>query len=368
MAIITTTTCLKIGYDQSSYIVGSTSVINASTTGVAIPFISDFTGNITKIAIPISTVTTAVTNLDVGIMDSNATGDLPSDTFLATPDTISLSTGGISLQQQTLTNAVSVTRGNVYWIVFKPNASFTGSVTLYITTALSIQVFSHWRAASRSASTWSRTANAGANAIYGSSTQWYSPYMPIPSADPGSITVSSSTEYGFSVQLDANHPAIRVYGISFMNSLNNAATGGNPGMSFICKIYNAAGTLLYTFETQDTDRINTSNTTGNAYFFNGTTSDIWLEPATKYYIMMAFSGTFTTAPTWQTYPMSTTYKEVNGAYTSTYTTKSGSTFTEDATKILPWHIDIDAIRYDNVGSGSGGFANASPMFSGGFSG
>jgi hypothetical protein len=368
MAIITTGTCLKIGYDQASYIVGSTSVINASTTGVAIPFIADFTGSITRIGIPISTVSTAVTNLDVGIMDSNATGDLPSDTFLATPNTISLSVGGISLTQQTLTNAVSVTRGNVYWIVFKPNASFTGSVTLYITTLLSIQVFSHWRAATRTASTWSRTANAGANAIYGSSTQWYSAYMPIPSENPTAITVSSTTEYGFSVQLDANHPAIRVYGISFMNSLNNAATGGNPGMSYLCKIYNASGTLLYTFETQDTDRINTSNTTGNAYFFNGTTSDIWLEPATKYYIMMAFTGTFTTAPTWQTYPMSATYKEVNGAFTSTYTTKTGSTFTEDSTIILPWHIDIDAIRYNDTGSGGGTFINASPMFNGGFSG
>ena len=366
MALVTTNTCLKIGYDQQAYIVGSTSTINSNATGVAIPFLAEFTGNITRVGIPISAVSTSVTNLDVGIMNSNATGDLPSDTFLATPDTISLATSGILLTQQTLTNVVSVTRGNVYWVVFKPNASFTGSVTLYITTGLSVQLMTHWRSATRTASTWSRTANAGANAIYGSATRWYSAYMPIPSADPGSITVSSTTEYGFSFQLDTNHPAVRISGVSFMNSLHNATTGGNPGMSFICKIYDAAGTLLYTFETQDTDRINTNSSVGNAYFFNGTNSDIWFESNTKYYVMMAFVGTFTNTPTWQTYPMSTTYKEINGAFTSTYTTKTGSTFTEDDTKILPFHLEVSGIRYDDAGSG--GNVNASPMFNGGFSG
>lgn len=368
MAIVTTSTSLKIGYDQQSYVVGSTSTINSNATGVAIPFLAEFTGNITRVGIPISAVTSSVTNLDVGIMASNATGDLPSDTFLATPNTISLATSGVVLTEITLTNPVSITRGNVYWVVYRPNASFGGAVTLYITTGLSVQLLSHWRSATRAASTWSRTANAGANAIYGSSTRWYSAYMPIPSADPGSITVSSTTEYGFSFQLDTNHPAIRINNISFMNSLHNAATGGNPGMTFICKIYNSTGTLLYTFETQDTDRLNTNNTVGNALFSNATTSDIWLEPATKYYVMMAFTGTFTNVPTWQTYPMSTNYKEVNGAFTSTYTTKTGSTFTEDATKILPFHFDVGAIRYDDAGSGGGGFLNGSPMYNGGFSG
>lgn len=368
MALVTTNTSLKIGYDQQAYVVGSTSVINASDLGVAIPFIAEFTGNITRVGIPISTVATAVTNLNVGIMASNGTGDLPSDTYLATPDTVSLPTSGITLVQETLTNPVAVTRGNVYWVVFRPNGSFTGSVTLYITTGLSVQLLTHWRSATRNSGTWSRTANSGANAIYGSSTRWYSAFMPIPSADPTAITVSSTTEYGTSFTLDANHPAIKVENISFMNSLTNAATGGNPGMSFICKIYNAAGTLLYTFETQDTDRINTNNTVGNAYFINESGSDIWLEPNTKYYLMMAFTGTFTNTPTWQTYPMSTTYKEVNGAFTSAYTTKVGSTFTEDNTKILPFHIDVGSVRYDNAGGGAGGYYNASPMFTGGFSG
>ena len=237
MAIVTTNTILRMGYDQQSYIVGSTSIINASTTGVAIPFLAEFTGNITKIGVPISTVTTAVTNLDVGIMASNATGDLPSDTYLATPNTISLATSGISLNEITLTNPVSVTRGTVYWVVYKPNGSFTGSVTLYITTGLSVQLITHWRAATRAASTWSRATNAGANAIYGSSTKWYSAFMPIPSADPTSILVSSTNEYGIAFTLDANHPAVRIDGISFMNSLTNAATGGNPGMLFLCKIW-----------------------------------------------------------------------------------------------------------------------------------
>ena len=152
MAIITTNTSLKIGYDQQAYIVGQTSVINASDLGIAIPFIAEFTGNITRIGIPISTVATAVTNLNVGIMASNATGDLPSDTYLATPNTVSLPTSGITLIQQNLTNPVAVTRGTVYWIVYRPNGSFTGSVTLYITTGLSVQIISHWRSAARNSS------------------------------------------------------------------------------------------------------------------------------------------------------------------------------------------------------------------------
>lgn len=368
MALVTTNTNLKIGYDQQAYVVGSTSTINSTATGVAIPFIAEFTGNITRVGIPISAVTSTVSNLQVGIMASNATGDLPSDTYLQTPDLVSLPTSSIVLTQQTLTNPVAVTRGNVYWIVYKPNGSFGGAVTLYITTGLSVQLLSHWRSATRAASVWSRTANAGANAIYGSSTRWYSAFMPIPSADSGSITVSSTTEYGTAFTLDTNHPAIKVENISFMNSLTNAATGGNPGMFFICKIYNAAGTLLYTFESQDTDRINTTNSVGNAYFVNESGSDIWFEPATKYYLMMAFTGTFTNTPTWQTYPMSTTYKEVNGAFTAAYTTKVGSTFTEDNTKILPFHIDVGSMRYDDVGGGAGGYRNASFMFTGGFSG
>ena len=370
MALVTVNTNLKIGFDQRWFASGNTSTINGTNVGLAIPFVAQFTGSITRIAYS-ATVATAFSNLDVGLMLSNAAGNLPINTYINTPNTISGSINSTPTNYiVNLTNPVSVTKGTVYWLVFRPNASFTGNLSIYYNHYVgSVSYNGFWKVATRIAGSWIQGATVGSNALYGSSSRWYSSDDPVVPESPTVISPAANQEYGFAFTLDANHPAVKVEGISFANSLHNASTGGNPGMLFICNIRNAAGTLLYTFDTQDTDRFNATAGNGVAYFFNSSGSDIWLEPNTKYYIMLAFSGTFTNTPQFTTFAYNNTMTEALGAYNANYAVRSsGGTITETTTEFMNFHLEIDAIRYDNAGGGAGGYVNASPMFSGGFSG
>lgn len=366
MAIVTTNTNLKIGFDIRHIPTHITFTVGASTSGLSLPFEAQFTGNITRVVLT-AVLSSNVTNLNVGIMGSNAAGDLPSDTFLSTPNTFSGSANATNTNYIiNLTNSVAVTKGNTYWLTFKPNASFTGSLNIVQTFYGGISYNGFWRSATRTTSVWSRSGTTGSNVIYGSSTDWYSLDMATVTDDPSPITAAANQEYGIAFTLDANHPAIKVRSISFANSLNFT---NQPGMSFLVNIRNAAGTLLYSFANVDTDRIGSGTSQGNALFYNQSGSDIWLEPNTKYYIMMAYSGTFTTAPTISSFTFDTSMRLANGAYTANYANRSSAgVMSETTTKFMPFHLEVDAIRFDNTGSGGGGYANASPMFSGGFSG
>jgi hypothetical protein len=368
MALVTTNTLLKIGFDQRTFPSTNLFTVNASTSGLALPFYAQFTGNITRVIMS-HTVQTSYTNLDVGLMASNATGDLPSDTFLQTPNTIS---GTVNATPSNLiinlTNSVAVTKGQVYWLVFKPNASFSGILSIYQNFTVTLSYNGQWRSATRTSSVWSRSGVTGSNVIVGSSTRWYSVDAPTVPDSPTVITPVVGTEYGLAFTLNANHPAVKVKGISFHNSLNGS-TSGSAGMTFYSKIYNAAGTLLYTFNTQDTDRLNSTNSSGDAYFFNATGSDIWFEPGTKYYLMLGMTGTFTGSSQWTNFVYDNTLSAAQGAFSSNYAERSsGGTITETSTAFMLFHLEIDAIRFDNASGGAGGYVNASPMFSGGFSG
>lgn len=370
MALITTNTSLKIGYDQRSFNSGNIITISATTGGLALPFLAQFTGNITRVVANISGVATSMTNLQVGIMASNATGDLPSDTYLATPNTFSATaTTTPYMLVINLTNPVSVVKGTVYWLVYKPNGSFTGNITLYQNFAGIFSYNGSWRSSTRSASVWSRSAITGSYVTYGSSTSWYSVDLPGLPDDPTPYNAAANQEYGVAFTLNANHPAIRVKGISFANCLNANATTGQPGMNFLCNIRNSAGTLLYSFGNYDTDRISTTVGNANAYFWNQTTSEIWLEPGVKYYLMMAFSGTFATSPQFTDYEYDASRQSAGGAFTANYANRSsGGVMSEVTTRFMAFHIQVDAIRFDDAGGGAGGYVNASPMFTGGFSG
>jgi hypothetical protein len=369
MALVTVATNLKLGYDQRGYASGNTSTINSTATGVALPFYAQFTGSITRVVLS-ATVGTAVTNLDVGLMGSNAAGNLPNNTYISTPNTISLSASTTPTNYViNLTNAISVTKGTVYWLAFRPNASFTGSVNVYQNHYGIYSYMGQWRSATRIASNWVQGSITGSNAIYGSSIRWYS--LDIPSTPDGpttAINAVANQEYGVSFTLGANHPAVKVKAITFMNSLSNASVGGNPGMTTSCKIYNAAGTLLYTFNTQDSDRFSTTAGSNIAYFWNTTGSDIWLEPLTKYYLMYSFTGTFTNTPQVAQFIFDPTTESAAGAVTAYYANRSsGGIIAETNTLTMAFSVEVDGIRFDNSG-GAGGYVNASPMFSGGFSG
>ena len=366
MAIITTNTNLKIGFDLRSIPTHTTFTVGASTSGVALPFEAQFTGNITRVVLT-AVLSSNVTNLNVGIMGSNAAGDLPSDTFLATPNTFSGSANATNTNYIiNLTNSVAVTKGNTYWLTFKPNASFSGSLNIVQAFYGGTSYNGTWRPATRTTSVWSRSGTTGSNVIYGSSTNWYSLDMATVTDDPAPITAAANQEYGVAFTLDANHPAIKVRSISFANSLNFT---NQPGMSFLVNIRNSAGTLLFSFANVDTDRIGSGTGQGNALFYNQSGSDVWLEPNTKYYLMMAYTGTFGTAPTISSFTFDTSMRLANGAFTANYANRSsGGVMSETTTKFMPFHLEVDAIRFDNAGGGAGGYVNASPMFTGGFSG
>lgn len=369
MALVTVGTNLKLGYDNRPFVQGNSSTINSTSTGVALPFYAQFTGSITRVVMS-AFISTAVTNLDVGLMGSNAAGNLPDNTYIATPNTISLAVNSdVAHYVINLTNPVSVTKGTVYWLAFRPNASFTGVVSVYQNHYGIYSYMGQWRSATRIVSNWIQGSVTGSNAIYGSSTRWYSLDIPsVPSGISVGITAVVNQEYGVSFQLGANHPAVKVKAITFMNSLTNASLDGNPGMTTSCKIYNSAGTLLYTFNTQDTDRISNIAGSGIAYFWNTSGSDIWLEPSTKYYLMYSFSGTFTKPPAVALFINDTTIESAGGALTAYYANRSsGGSITEDNTKAMAFSVEIDGIRFNDSG-GAGGYINASPMFSGGFAG
>lgn len=370
MAIVTVNTNLKLGFDQRAFTSGNTTTVAATTGGLSIPFEAQFTGSITRVVMS-AVLNSNITNLQVGIMASNATGDLPSDTYLSTPNIFSGSTSSTPTNYIiNLTNSVSVVKGTVYWLTFKPNTSFTGSITIYQNHYGIYSYNGQWRASTRATSVWSRSSITGSNVIVGSSTRWYSVDIPsVPDGPPTALNATNNQEYGVAFTLDANHPAVRVKNISFMNSMENSSITGNPGMSSVCKIYSAAGTLLLTFNTQDSDRFSTTAGNGIGYYWNATTSDIWLEPNTKYYLMFGYTGTFTNTPQISQYPYDTTTASAQGAYTAFYANRSsGGVITETNTLTMAFAIECNGIRFDNAGGGAGGYANASPMFTGGFSG
>lgn len=445
MALVTSNGVFQIGYDQRLYESRSTITINSTTVGLAMPFVAEFTGNITRVVIPIATVTSAVTNLDIGIQAFAGSG-LPSGTFLATPDTVSFATQSFqSNYVLTLTNPVSVTMGQFYYVVVLPNASFTGTMSIHYLQTTSQNMAGLLRPSTRAASTWIRGASgSAAYPIYGSSTRWYSidqaamgsqsnytftvtftngsanvtstyntatlnidspvrltttgtlptnfatgttyyiktksgtdvtlsatrggAAISAGSAGTGTHTmtacVNESDELGFAFTLDANHPAIKIDSVTIALSLSAA----NPGMSFILKQYDGSGTLLNTFETLDTDRLSSGTGAAYAIFKNATSSDIWLEPNTKYYFMLAFSGTFTAVPTdWRVFDYDNQFAQANGAFTTNYAYKYGSSIIENVNQFTTFSFQITGLRYNDSG-GVGGYVNSSPLFNGGFSG
>ena len=368
MAIITTNTSLKIGYDYRTYTVGSTVVISSINGGRALPFQSQFTGSITRVILS-AIISTSVTNLDIGIMGPNPTGSLPSDTFLAIPNTFSASTNTTPTNYIiNLDNSISVVKGQVYYLTFKPNASFTGNLSIYRSHygQYNPAYNEAYDSSLRTVSGWARGGQA-ASVIYGNSTRWFSTDIPVVPNDISPITASVDQEYGIAFTLNAEHPAIRVKAISFSNTISQY---NNPNMNFICKIYDSTGILLHTFATEDTDRISGfGGNSGISYFFNRTGSDIWLEPATKYYIMFAYLGTFTTVPSINTYPYDNTLSSAGGAYNSNYANRSsGGVMTEITTELMSFSLEVDGIRFDNAYSGIGNYFYASSIFNGGLNG
>jgi hypothetical protein len=373
MAIITTNTRLKIGYDQRHTVTSGGVDVSGANGGCALPIKAQFTGTITRIAF-FATVNTSITNCQIGMMLSNAAGTQPSDTYIAAPNIFAQPATANAQYIITLTNPIAVTKGGEYWIVFRGNGSLTGFMRVQATFAGGNSYNGSYRPSERvGGAAWSRTIGiTGSTATYGSSTKWYTNDIPI-IANPSStgVTAAANQEYGVAFTLNANHPAIRISRLGTSLGITNAATSGNPNMQVISKIYDSAGTLLYTFDTEDSDRFTTTASVPFSYFQNRSGSDIWLEPATKYYIMTAFTGTFTgTAPFVGYYSLNIAAPQAGGAYTANYANRSsGGVITEITTEFLPFWLDVDGIRFDNAsGGGGGGYVNASSMFSGGFNG
>jgi hypothetical protein len=370
MAIITANSSLQLGYNKGISSASSL-LINSPSTGAALPFVADFTGNITRVALFTGDVTvyttrpftstyyisTDITNLDVGIMESNVTKDLPSDTFLATPNTISIVAGPPPLYYTiNLDNAVPVVKGNVYWIAYKPNASFTGTLVMTISSFFPYVYNGLWRIARRTSSAWSRFGSS-AHVMYGSDTRWYSNNVPIHPVSRSIGPLVSDKEYGFSFILKSDHPAIRVTSI-ILESVVNIELISN--MAITCKVRSQAGNLLYTFQTYNTNNLSLA---GNLQFDG---NDLWLESNTKYYIMLAFNGTFTSDVFFINYIYNPIWNNDEPFTSNVAERLSDGTITENTERYALFKIFVDSVRFDDTQKDI--YINASPMFSGGFSG
>jgi hypothetical protein len=191
----------------------------------------------------------------------------------------------------------------------------------------------------------------------GTATKWF-----------GASNIAGGTQYtpnftdevGFSITIPTGVPEMRLRAIEGILGVSNITTAD---VSY--KVYNSAGTLLQTFETYD-NAISSTSTLTNFVVSRGNSTDLWLAPGTKYYIMMALSGSGSPVA----YYLSRLVDIQNNTtgIVSKFTTKVGTTFTESSINYMPFSVLFDALRYEDTAGGGGGYVDASPMFTGGFSG
>jgi len=84
--------------------------------------------------------------------------------------------------------------------------------------------------------------------------------------------------------------------------------------------------------------------------------------------MFGFTGTFSNTYQISKYPYDNAISTAGGAYSANYANRSGGVITETTTELMSFSLEISGIRFNDSGGGAGGYINASPMFSGGFSG
>lgn len=325
--------------------------VSQNQNGVAVGFLPETAGSITHISFCLGGITTAFSNLDVGIMSATLFGSLgstvatPSNTFI-TSETVSMSNPGWN--DVTLTTPYTASMGNMFFIAAKMTASTTGDAYFLVkdtqgsntnNNTVHRRPISYYRT---STNTWAGTSNTVVPAhgvAYKIGNQWYGAGIHVSSLCILDA-VNDTNEYGFSFQLAANHPDIRV------KAYKTAIHHYNIGAQESYKIYNSSGSLLYTFNTSNTSLI---NPTYAAYVFNTSGQEVWLSGGQKYYFLCGLTSTPVNSTALQSYisycdPDKSTM--AGGiAWTACYAQKVNGIISEDTRRYCEFQIIVDKIRY-----------------------
>ena len=376
MAVITTTTGLSfgaVGPRQAS--TPSTQAMSAATSsgGFAVPFIADATATITTISTLISSVgTTFGLALTVGIQADSGSGT-PSGTFLTNGST-TIATNTLTTAQAagwydvTLTGA-SVTQGSDYWIVWQYTGSGSGTINFFTgfaggaSTAQNILYGLGY--ATRSASTWAKaTTTRGVPVMYSDGTNWYGQ----PDINTGVVsvaTLNNNDRLGFRMTIPSTHPDILLGKVT----IGITPSAQNTGANWKCQLFTDASTPSFIADLSVVDGNNVAGvtSTSNSTVFQCSSAQ-WLTAGSSYIIMVGYDITPTTPPTRAHFQSNLLVRnQIVGAYGSDFIYNwqgAGTWFVANPTEYVPWTITAASLRYNDTGSGGGGFANASFGFGG----
>jgi hypothetical protein len=357
MATVTANGLTSLGYigNRAS---GTVSNISLGNVGHAQGFQFFENVSITRFAVYVQALSTNPSNAQIGFQTIDTATGLPSGTFLTSVAANSYTANSWNIF--TLATPYAVSAGDKLYVVWFNNAGST--INLGLLTQEQGALFksnngTYTAAKTTTAGAWSKTT-ATFPCFCGTATEWFGECNLFGTTQ---YTPNFTDEVGFSITMPTNMPEMRLYALEGALGVSNITTAD---VSY--KIYNSAGTLLQTFVTYDNAISSTNTAVPNVVVLRGNGTDLWLSPGTKYYIMMALSGSGTPA----TYNLSRSVDIQNSStgIVSKFTTKVGATFTESSTEYVPIRVLFDASRYEDTAGGGGGYVNASPMFTGGFSG
>lgn len=314
---------------------------------------------ITRFAIYVSSVTTNPSNAEIGFQTIDTTTGTPSGTFLTSVAANSY-TGG-QWNVFTLSTPYNVSAGDKLYAVWFNNTGSTINITVN-TQEQGVMMRNinptYSAAKTTTAGAWAKSSVAFPMYV-GTATQWFGESH---TQTTNTYVPNTTDEVGFSFTLPNNIPEVRLRQIETALGVANVNT-----FDISYKIYDSAGTLLQVIDTYDVARTPATTVNGTNNILHTNATDLWLTGGQKYYIMIALTGTGT-SPTYAL-PVGQEQNNSSQGIVSKYTTKVGTTFTESSTTYIPFRLICDAVRYDDTtGGGGGGYRNASPMFTGGFSG
>lgn len=316
--------------------------------GFGVHIVPQVTGSITDLSFHVAGITTSLSNVDVGIMNVTSTGNvkrIPNNTFVTSQSASFGQTGWVDVN---LSTPYSCIGGTSFYIVAKQNVSTLGhaafrivdteSATLYKTCYTRKHLYSTYTTGT---STWLASYETTAFGVaYKIGTKWYGTNTPY-----GNFYVlaanNTTDEFGFSFELDANHPDISIDAMRIgIGQFNLAGTQA-------LKIYDSAGSLLYTFCTEGCFTANTGYY--DFYFKNKTGSDVWLNSGQKYYIFNGLTGNPVNSTTRVNYLVvhdPNKMSIISDAFTANYASKISGVITEDTTKYCEFLFYINKIRYN----------------------
>lgn len=265
-------------------------------------------------------------------------------------------------------SGASLTQGTPYWVVWQFSSTGSGTInffTGYSGTSTQSVIYGLGYA-TRVGASWSKsTTTRGVSVHYSDGTKWYG--TPDVTGAINSSTLNNNDRVGFRFTVPANHPDILIERIAIGIS---QASSGNATMTWKADLYTDTGspTLVASLGSYaGTDNANTNTQYSTVFQTDGS---VWLTAGTSYLVVVGYDVTPTNVPTRQIYinTLPAGRRGVIGAYGGDFMLNwqgVGTWFINNPEAIIPWALQIGALRYnDSSGGGGGGYANATMGFGG----